>query len=108
MELVVGILAAWGLLMLVWTLMGALLLPLGRRKDIRLTVLIRGKDQAPLLEQYLKGVLWLRNMGMIWWDILILDDHLDQEAVERAAELAEKEQYVSVVSTQTLTDWVED
>lgn len=49
MEIVFGMLAAWGLIMLIWTLVGAVLLPLRRRGDLRLTVFLRGNGRPQLL-----------------------------------------------------------
>ncbi len=108
MDIVVGILAAWGLIMLLWTLAGALFLPVSRREDMRLTVLIQGRGDIPRLEQALKGILWLRDMGLIWWNIVILDDDLSDEARHRANRLAENEQQVSVCTMDTLQDWMEE
>lgn len=108
MEIVVGILASWGLIMLLWTLLGVFFLPLSRREDICLTVLLRGTGEASLVEMYLKGVLWLRDMGLIWWDVLILADGFDQETMDAVELLTEKEQHVSVVTKQMLKDWMED
>lgn len=108
MEIVVGILAAWGLIMLLWTLAGAVLLPLGRHKDMKLTALVRGRREAPELERYVKGLLWLRDMGIVWWDVVILADHLDEEARERADGLTENERDVSVLSSDMLRDWMEE
>lgn len=106
MDILIGILAAWGLIMLLWTLAGALFLPLSRREDTRLTVLIESKGDAPRLEHFLKGVIWLRDMGLIWWNVVILSDHLSQEARQRAERLTE-EQNVAVLTMDTLQDWME-
>lgn len=107
MDFVIGALAAWGGLMLVWTLLGVVLLPLSRRKDIRLTVILRGQGDAPRMEQYLKGLKWLRDMGLVWWEIAILSDDLSPEAKSRAFGLTEKETDSSVVSAEELLDWME-
>ncbi len=107
MELVVGILAAWGLIVLVWTLAGLILLPLRRRDDVGLTVLIRGKGQASGLEHYLRGLLWMRDFGLAWWNILVLEDELDRDALDRARVLTEKEKHVAVIPQNMLTDWME-
>ena len=108
MELLIGGLAAWGLIMLLWTLLGAVLLPLSRRKDMNLTVILRGQGDAPLMERWLRGILWLRDMGLVWWNIVILSDRLDDSALHRARALEEKYDHVCVISTDMLKDWMED
>lgn len=107
MDILVGALAAWGGLMLVWTLIGVALLPLSRRKDIHLTVVLRGRGDAPRMEQYVKGILWLRDMGFLWWDVAILADELDPEAKSRALHLTEKEAHSAVILADELIDWME-
>lgn len=107
MELLIGILAAWGAVMLVWTILGLLLLPLTRRKDLRITAILRGSGDAGHLEQYIKGLLWLRNMGLVWWDIAILSDDLTDEARDEALRLTETQTNSAVISTAELLDWME-
>ena len=65
MELLVGMLAAWGLITLIWTLAGAILLPIRRRENLRLTVVFRGKAEQTQLEHWIRGLIWLRESG-IW------------------------------------------
>lgn len=105
MELVVGILAAWGLVMLLWTVAGLILLPLSRRKDLRLTVLVQGKNHH--MERYLRGLLWLRNMGILWWDVLVLEDQLTPDECDWLKWLMDKESSVSFITLDKLRDWME-
>jgi hypothetical protein len=107
MEIIIGALAAWGLIMLLWTLVGTVLLPLSRRKDLRLTVVIRGSEEAPELERYVRGLLWLRDLGLVWWDILILRDRLSGDALETARRFSEKAQSVELTSGAQLKDWLD-
>lgn len=107
MDILIGALAAWGGLMLGWTLLGVVLLPLTRKKDIRLTVVLRSQGDAPRMEQYLKGLRWLRDMGLVWWEIAILADELSPEARSRALRLIEKETYSSVIFAEELLDWMD-
>ena len=66
MEIVVGALAAWGLLMLIWTLAGVLLLPVSRNSDTAMTVMLRCRGNARWLERQLRGLVWLRDSGLLW------------------------------------------
>lgn len=105
MEILVGALAAWGLIMLVWTIIGLLLLPLGR--DMPLTVVLHGCGDVPWMERYLRGLLWLRDSGILWWTILILDEGLSREAQDRAGRMAQDQGHVLVMNLEELKEWME-
>lgn len=105
MELLLGILTAWGLIMLLWTLMGALFMPLQRREETSITVILRGDGR--FFCSYLKGLLWLRDMGIVWWNILIIQDELSADTIEYLTYFVEKKQHVSLISKDALQDWME-
>lgn len=107
MEILVGALAAWGLLMLIWTVVGVLLLPLGRRSDSSLTVVLQCRGDALWLERQLRGLLWLRDSGLLWWNILILNLDMSQEALDRASRLAENQSQVRLMDMDELKEWME-
>ena len=107
MEIVVGILAAWGVIMLFWTLLGGLLLPLRRRDDTMMTVVLQGGSGSHHMERYLRGLLWLRNSGVLWWDILVVPDGLPMDTLERLDMLMYKESHVYMVSLGQLKEWME-
>lgn len=107
MEIIVGVLAAWGLLMLVWTLAGVLLLPLNRNPDTALTVVLQGRGDARWLERQLRGLVWLRDSGLLWWDILILDLGLEQDALLSAQRLAERLDNVVLMNLDEVKEWME-
>lgn len=108
MDIIVGTLAAWGLLMLFWTLAGVVILPLRRREDMTLTVLVRGKDGSPALPRYLKALSWIRNSGLLWWHIAVITDELDADALKRAESAADGEGDISFVTMAQLKDWMEE
>lgn len=107
MDIVVGVLAAWGIIMLFWTLLGVLLLPLRRRDDTMMTVVLRGSTRSRYMERYLRGLLWLRNSGLLWWDILVVPDGLPMDTLERLDMMMYKESHVDMVSLCELKDWME-
>lgn len=104
MEIVVGALAAWGLLMLLWTLLGLCLLPLSRRKDLSLTVVVKSQAEPLMLERYIKGLLWLRDLGLIWWRIVLLTDTKDVGT----RLLPDCFGQVEIMSPEEFSDWVEE
>lgn len=107
MEFLIGVLAAWGGIMLLWTLLGVAMLPLTRRKDTRIFVVLQAEGDAPRLEQYLKGILWLRNAGVLWWNVAVLKDDLTEDAENRMISMTEKEHCVALIGADELTDWME-
>ena len=108
MNIIVGVLAAWGFIMLLWTLFGMLLLPLRRRDDTRITVLLRGTSGCRYMERYLRGLLWLRNAGILWWDILIIKDGLSMDVLEQLDMMMYKESHIDMVSLGQLKEWMEE
>lgn len=106
MELLVGMLAAWGLITLIWTLAGAVLLPIRRRGNLRLTVVFRGEASLTQLEHWLRSVLWLRESGMIWWNILVLTDDLKEDSLQYVRKM-EEQGYLAGVTKEQWKDWVD-
>ena len=80
------LLAAFGLVSLIWLALGALLLP--GRCDVRLTVPARGGGEG--LEQTVKALLWLRRSGLWWGELVIEDCGLDAGGAALARTLAGK------------------
>lgn len=107
MDIIVGVFAAWGVIMLFWTLFGVLLLPLRRRDDTMITVVLRGNSRSRHMERYLRGLLWLRNSGVLWWDILVAPDGLPMDTLEALDLMMCKESHVEMVSFAQLKDWME-
>lgn len=108
MELIVGALAAWGLIMLLWTLAGLIALPLKPRDDIELYVFVRGKGAVPALPRYIKALLWLRNLGLLWWHVAVVTDELDKETLMGVDYLLKGTGDTSLVSIENLKDWMEE
>lgn len=105
MEIIVGVLAAWGAIMLAWTLAGVLLLPLGNRLPMAVVVACRG--ESPWLEPYVRGLVWLRETGLIQWDILLLDSGLGPEARTVAQSLSRRYCQVQLISPAEFKEWME-
>lgn len=106
MELLVGMLAAWGLITLIWTLAGAALLPIRRRENLRLAVILRGKAGLTQMERWLRGLIWLRESGLIWWNIVILTDELEDETLEYVRNM-EQQGYIKGLTKEQWKDWVD-
>lgn len=107
MEILVGILVAWGAVMLVWTLLGLFLMPLTRRKTIKITAVVQAVGAPRFMEQYIRGLLWLRDMGLLWWNVAVVADQLDPETVQQTQRFLEKESSAVVIAAEDLLDWME-
>lgn len=82
-ELLSVLLAAFGLVSLVWLAVGALLLP--GVCPARMVVDAKGSGEG--LEQTVKALLWLRRTGLWWGDVVIEDCGLDRDGMALARAL---------------------
>lgn len=80
------LLAAFGLVSLVWLALGALLLP--GVCPARMVVDAKGAGEG--LEQTVKALLWLRRTGLWWGEVVIEDCGLSREGEALAHALAEQ------------------
>ena len=108
MDILIGSLAAWGLITLLWVILGVVFLPVSRHDDSNITVILRGQGSASFLPLQLRGIVWLRELGFVWWDIYILCDDLDCELIERLSVYAEKHNQIYLIDHHQLIDWMED
>ena len=79
------LLAAFGLVSLVWLAVGALLLP----GVCPARMVIEAKGNGDGLEQSVKALLWLRRTGLWWGEVVIRDRGLDAGGLALARALAE-------------------
>ncbi|MBM6896016.1 hypothetical protein H9X86_01330 [Pseudoflavonifractor capillosus] len=84
--LVLGLLAALGLLALSWLVLGRLLLPI----PLALTVSLKGYGDGEGLEQGVKALHWMRRTGLWRGEILILDGGMSPQGLEVARHLVEE------------------
>ena len=80
------LLAAFGLVSLVWLAVGALLLP--GVCPARMVVDAKGSGEG--LEQTVKALLWLRRTGLWWGDVVIEDCGLDRDGMALARALGSR------------------
>ena len=82
---VYAILAAAIVLLLLWMLRGALLLPIRLGKEQSLTLVLRASGSGDGLEQAVRALLWMIENGTLNATIVIEDAGLLPEARETAA-----------------------
>lgn len=89
-DILLALLAAFGLLSLMWLLFGRLLCPAGRRKGGLFAVLpVRG--DAVGLEYDLAGLRWLRGSGLVRFTVVVADAGLSERGRAVAETLAGRE-----------------
>lgn len=88
LELLVALLAAFGLVCLGWLAFGRMVLPVGG-EGMTVCAVVPAKGDGGGLEQTVSGLLWLRRSGLWRGRILIVDRGLSQEGLAVARRFAE-------------------
>ncbi len=83
-EVLLSLLAAFGLVCLIWLGLGWLLLPL--RCPVRVILEARGNGEG--LEQGVRALLWLRRTGLLRGTVVIRDSGLDDQGLALARDLS--------------------
>ena len=98
-QMAVVILATAALLLILWLWMGRLLLPLAGET---VSVVYRGRDDAPDLEQTVHSFEWLHDTGLVRTELLIEDHGMAPAACRPAETLARHHEYIPwLVPTHT-------
>ena len=90
-QMAVIILATAALLLVLWLWMGRLLLPLAGET---VSVVYRGRDDAPDLEQTVHSFEWLHDTGLVRTELVIEDHGMAPAARRRAETLARQHEYI--------------
>jgi len=95
MMVIFSLLAAAGLVLVVWCLAGRLLLPAHG-----VLVCCRVRGDAPELEQTVRSLSWLVESGLLRATLCIADCGLTPEARARAEALAARRRYIEIVEEE--------
>ena len=90
-QMAVVILATAALLLVLWLWMGRLLLPLAGET---VSVVYRGRDDAPDLEQTVHSFEWLHDPGLFRTELVIEDHGMAPAARRRPETLARQHEYI--------------
>ncbi len=99
LECLLTLLAGFGLALLVGVLFSRLLHPVSSRN---LCLLLAGKGSGERLEGDLRGVIWLRSLGLLRCSVIIADAGLNEEGLELARHLTRRWSEVSLCPTEEL------
>lgn len=84
-EILIAILAACGVLLLIWCAMGLFLRPIGGRQ---LLLLYPVRGDAAELEQAARGAAWLQETGLVSASLTVVDCGLSEEGQQRLRALS--------------------
>lgn len=84
-EILIAILAACGVLLLIWCAMGLFLRPIGGRQ---LLLLYPVRGDAAELEQAARGAAWLQETGLVSAGLTVVDCGLSEEGRQRLRALS--------------------
>lgn len=88
LEVLIALLAAFGLVCLGWLAFGKMVLPVGG-KTTRVVALVSAAGDGGGLEQTVSGLLWLRRTGLWRGRVVIEDKGLGPEGLALARRLTE-------------------
>ncbi len=103
LEVILSLLAVWGLLCLGWLCFGHLLAPAGREK---VCAVVPGRGDGDGLEQAVTGLLWLRGGGLLRGAVVIADCGLSPAGRALAAALCLREPSVAICPAVELPEVV--
>lgn len=95
-KIITSMLAAAGLLLFLWCLGGAILLPVQE-----ITLRCRAYGDGDGLEQKIRGVAWLIDTGLIKGSLEIADCGLTPAGMDRARRLARSRRYIEIVPEES-------
>jgi len=100
---IVCILSGLGLASLIWSLVGAFLLPVKGGESCRVHMVADAKGDCGQLQNLVRSMEWILDLGIIDFDIIIVDNGMEQQSLQSARILANKEN-VSLCVPQQLQD----
>ncbi len=103
LEMGLSLLAVLGLMSLLWLCLGHLLTPAG---GCRVLAVLPGRGDGEDLEQAVKGLLWLREGGLLEGRVLIADCGLDPAGKAIAMALCAQEPGVGLCTADELKHYI--
>lgn len=105
LELTLALLAAVGLICLLWTILGRLLTPVGAR-GAPLYAVVTAKGSGEGLEYTVRSLAWLRGEDLAHCSVILVDAGLDEEGRRVAAYLMERWPGMCLCTPEELQKWI--
>lgn len=103
-----ALLAAVGLVLTGWLLLGRLLLPVGGKDGAAVCMVLPARGSGEGLEHTVAGLLWLRGGGLARFPIILADCGLDEAGLAVAGLLAQRESGVLLCPVSALAEYLKD
>lgn len=100
-EILVAILSVCGVILLLWCVTGCFLRPFGG-KVLKMLYPVSGDAQE--LEHAIRGILWLREVGLTSGSVYLLDVGLSETGGRIVQALCEKWEFVTLLPEERLSD----
>ena len=106
-QITLCVLLILGFAWLLWMLSGALLTPVRSGRDTRITLVVQAREDAPELENLLRGIRWLRESGTLMADVLLVDCGLTDDAVALCERAARQCEDLKLCNTEEICQWMQ-
>ena len=91
---IVCILSGLGLASLIWSVVGAFLLPVKGGENCRVHMVVDAKGDCGQLQCLVRALDWILDLGLIEFDTVIVDNGMEQQTLQVAQLLAKKENVI--------------
>lgn len=91
----------------VWTVLTSLRTPIRCGRGTGVHTLISVKDNAPDLEQTLKGLVWLQENGIVVGRILVVDCGMDEEGLALVRLASKKYGNIITCKAEEVNAWIQ-
>ena len=106
LQLTLGAAAIFIIFGVVWLVFTNLHTPIRCGRGTNVHTIISVRDNAPDLEQTLKGLIWLQENDMVLGQILIVDCGMDEEGKALARIAAQKYNRLKLLTTEEVCAWI--
>lgn len=100
---VICILSGLGLASLIWSVVGAFILPVKGGENCRVHMVVDAKGNCGQLQSIVRSLDWILDLGVVEFDTIIVDNGMDRQSLE-VAQLLSKKENVSLCCPQQLCD----
>lgn len=100
---IVCILSVLGLSTLIWSIVGAFLLPVRGGDNCLVHIVLDAKGDCGQLQCIVRALDWIADLGLIEFDTIIVDNGMKQESLQ-VAKLLAKNENISLCSPEQLYD----
>lgn len=106
LQFILGTAAVFVIFGVIWVVLTNLRTPIGCGRGTGVYTIISVTDNAPDLEQTLKGLVWLQENEMVLGQIIIADCGMDEEGKTLARIAAKKYGKITLLKAEEVYTWI--